>query len=121
MQVIRELVVRMATENPTWGYDRIEGALNNLGHRVSDTTIGRILEEYGIEPAPRRQGRSDWTTFIKSHWEHLAAMDLLSVEVWTLRGLIRYHVLVVMDLYPAGGDRERFPRSQRRVDEPDGS
>lgn len=98
MQVIRELVVRMATENPTWGYDRIEGALSNLGHRVSDTTVGRILQQHGIEPAPRRRNRSDWTTFIKSHWDHLAATDFLTAEVWTLRGLIRYHVLVVMDL-----------------------
>lgn len=98
LQIIRELVVRMATENPAWGYDRIEGALGNLGHRVSGTTVGRILQENGIEPAPRRQKRSDWTTFLKAHWGHLAAMDFLTVEVWTLGGLIRYHVLVVMDL-----------------------
>jgi len=98
MQTIRELIVRMATKNPHWGYDRIEGALSNLGHRVSDTTIGRVLQEYGVEPAPRRQCRGDWATFLKAHWDHLVATDFLTVEVWTLRGLIRYHVLVVMDL-----------------------
>ncbi len=98
MQTIRELIVRMATENPSWGYDRIEGALSNLGHRVSDTTIGRVLKEHGIEPVPGRQCRGDWATFLKAHWKHLIATDFLTVEVWTLRGLIRYHVLVVMDL-----------------------
>ena len=98
MKKIRELVVRMATENETWGYDRIEGALLNLGHRVSDTTVGRILKANGIEPAPRRRKRANWNTFIKAHFEHIAAIDFFTVEVWTLRGLIRYHVLVVMDL-----------------------
>lgn len=96
--VIRDLVVRMATENPSWGYDRIEGALSNLGHRVSDTTIGRILKAHGIEPAPRRQKPGERSTFLKAHWDHLAAADFFTVEVWTLQGLIRYHVLVVMDL-----------------------
>jgi len=72
--------------------------LSNLGYRVSDTTIGRVLKEHGIEPAPRRQCRVDWAVFLKAHWEHLAATDFLTVEVWTLRGLIRYHMLVVMEL-----------------------
>lgn len=98
MKEIQTLVVRMATENPTWGYDRIEGALLNLGHRVSDTTIGRILKGHGIEPAPRRSKQGGWSTFLKSHWEHIAATDFFTVEVWTLRGLIRYHVLIVMEL-----------------------
>ena len=47
---IVELVLRMARENPTWGYDRIQGALANLGHRISDTTVGNILRDHGIEP-----------------------------------------------------------------------
>jgi transposase InsO family protein len=98
MKEIRALVVRMATENKDWGYDRIEGALLNLGHRVSDTTIGRILKAHGIEPAPKRSKQGSWDTFLKAHWEHIAAADFLTVEVWTLRGLIRYHVLIVMDL-----------------------
>lgn len=98
MQEIRQLVVRMAKENPTWGYDRIEGALLNLGHRVSDTTVGRILKAHGIEPAPKRKKQGDWNSFLKAHWDHIAAVDFFTVEVWTLRGLIRYHVLVVMDL-----------------------
>ena len=53
-QEVVELIVRMAKENPTWGYDRIEGALKNLGVKLSDTTVGSILKEHGIEPAWRR-------------------------------------------------------------------
>lgn len=98
MKEIRELAVRMATENRTWGYDRTQGALLNLGHRVSDSTIGRILIAHGIEPAPQRMKKSDWKSFLKAHWDHIAATDFFTVEVWTLRGLIRYHVLIVMDL-----------------------
>ncbi len=98
MASLRQLVIQLATENADWGYDRIEGALLNLGHRVSDTTIGRILKAEGIEPAPRRKQQGAWRTFLRAHWPYLAAADFLTVEVWTLAGLIRYHVLVVMDL-----------------------
>ncbi len=52
---ITELVLKMARENPTWGYDRIEGELANLGHQVSDRTVGNILKAHGIEPAPKRK------------------------------------------------------------------
>src|SRR5947209_1414369 len=48
------LVLRFARENPTWGYDRIAGALANVGHQVSDQTIGNVLNRHGIAPAPRR-------------------------------------------------------------------
>jgi hypothetical protein len=68
-QEIVELVLRFAHENPTWGYDRIQGALANLGHDVSDQTVGHILKEQGIEPAPERKRQTAWKTFIKSHWE----------------------------------------------------
>jgi len=52
---IRQLVVRMARENPSWGYDRIAGAMQNLGHDVSDQFVGNILKAHGIEPAPNRK------------------------------------------------------------------
>jgi transposase len=51
---IQRLVVRMAEENPTWGYTRILGALKNVGHRVSRSTIARILKAHGMPPVPRR-------------------------------------------------------------------
>ena len=55
---IVDLVLRMARENPSWGYDRIQGALANLGHKISDTTVGSILREHGIEPVPERKRQS---------------------------------------------------------------
>jgi hypothetical protein len=59
-QEIVLLVLRMAKENSTWGYDRIQGALANLGHRISDRTVGNILKTHGIEPAPDRRRQSTW-------------------------------------------------------------
>ena len=52
---IRQLVLRFARENPSWGDDRIQGALANLGHKISDQTVGNILKAHGIEPAPERK------------------------------------------------------------------
>ena len=54
-QEITQLIVRMARENSGWGYDRIVGALQNLGYRVSDQTVGNILRRFGIAPAPKRR------------------------------------------------------------------
>src|SRR6266566_1430261 len=54
-QATERLVVQMARENPSWGYDRIVGALANLGHRLSDQTVGNILRRHGISPAPKRK------------------------------------------------------------------
>jgi hypothetical protein len=72
---IRQLVVRLAKENLRWGYDRIQGALANLGHQISDTTVGNILKDHGIEPAPDRKRQTTWKTFLQAHWEVLAAID----------------------------------------------
>ena len=60
---VKRLVVQMACENPSWGYDRIQGALANLGHKVSDQTVGNILKEHGIEPAPERKHQTTWKWF----------------------------------------------------------
>jgi transposase len=60
---IVELILRMARENPSWGYDRIKGAIANLGHRISDTTVGNILKQHGIEPAPERRRKTTWKQF----------------------------------------------------------
>jgi transposase InsO family protein len=98
MAAIRQLVVRMATENRDWGYTRIQGALANLGHDVGRGTIATILKQHGIEPAPERQKRTTWREFLKAHWDVLAAADFFTVEVWTARGLTRYVVLFVIEL-----------------------
>src|SRR5438552_12640011 len=71
---IVELVVRMARENPSWGYDRIVGALSNLGHKLSDQTVGNILRRHGIPPAPKRSQNTTWKDFIAAHMAVLAGV-----------------------------------------------
>ena len=93
---IRRLVVRMAEENPTWGYTRIRGALKNLGHRVGRSTIARILRAQGIPPVPGRP--TSWQTFLRAHWGAIAGADFFTTEVWTWRGLVTYYTLFVIDL-----------------------
>jgi putative transposase len=85
---IIELVLRIARENPTWGYDRIQGTLANLGHRISDTTVGTILKAQGIEPAPNRGRQSTWKSFLQAHWDVLASVDFTIIEIWTKSGLV---------------------------------
>ena len=96
MKEIRRLVVRFARENSSWGYCRIQGALKNLGHRVSDSTIANILKEYGLKPAPDRP--TSWRTFLKAHWGQVAAMDFFTTEVWTAKGLTTFYTLFAIDL-----------------------
>ncbi|MDA1232367.1 MAG: hypothetical protein O2856_16465 [Planctomycetota bacterium] len=88
-QEIVDFVIRFARENPTWGYDRIQGALSNVGHSISDQTVGNILKVHGIEPAPQRKRQTTWETFLKAHWDSVAAIDFTTTEVSTLRGLVR--------------------------------
>ncbi len=97
-QEITDLVLRMARENTSWGYDRIQGAIANLGHIVAPNTVKNILKRHGIEPAPEREKHTSWRTFLKAHWDVMAATDFFTVEVWTLRGLVTYYVLFIMHL-----------------------
>ena len=78
----------MAKENPGWGYDRIVGAMANLGLRLSDQTVGNILRRHDIPPAPKRKQATSWKDFIRAHMAVLVATDFFTVEVLTLRGLI---------------------------------
>ena len=68
------------------------GALANIGHQVSDQTVGNVLRRHGIEPAPRRSQNTTWREFIESHMEVLAGIDFFTVEVLTWRGLVTYYV-----------------------------
>ena len=95
---IADLVVRMAMENSTWGYTRIRDALWHLGHEIGRTTVKRILLDHGIEPAPERNRKTSWKTFIKAHFGEIAAADFFTVEVLTLVGLVRYFVFFVIDI-----------------------
>jgi transposase InsO family protein len=96
---VEQLVVRMAAENPTWGYRRIQGALANLGHHIDALTVRNILRRHHREPAPqRRKAGMSWAQFLKMHWEVLAATDFFMVEVATWHGLVTYYVLIVMEI-----------------------
>jgi len=88
---LEALVVRMARENRSWGYDRIVGALANLGYTISDQTVGNILKRHGLSPAPERKTTTTWTEFIRTHMDVLVATDFFTAEVWTLGGLVTYY------------------------------
>src|SRR5256885_1558102 len=96
MKKIASLIVRMATDNPAWGYSRIQGALKNLDHRVARSTVAAVLKHNGIPPAPGRP--SSWRTFLRAHWGEIAGADFFTTEVWTPRGLVTYYTLPVIDL-----------------------
>jgi putative transposase len=95
---VEALIVRMARENSGWGYDRIAGAIVNIGHDVSDQTVGNVLRRHGIAPAPKRSQMTAWKDFIASHTAVLAGMDFFTAEVLTWRGLATYYVLFVIQL-----------------------
>jgi putative transposase len=95
---IESLIVRLATENRTWGYRRIQGALANLGHDVGRGTIAEILARHGIGPAPERQRGTTWKEFLEQHWDLIIAADFFTIEAWTHRGLQRFLVLFFLEL-----------------------
>jgi putative transposase len=92
------LIVRFAKENNSWEYDRIQGALKNVGYHISGTTVGNVLKNHGIEPAPDREKKTTWKDFLKAHWDVMGATDFTTVEVWKPWGLETYYILVVMKL-----------------------
>jgi putative transposase len=97
-QEIEALVVRMAQENRSWGYDRIVGALANLGYTISDQTVGNILKRHGIAPAPERKTTTTWKEFLRTHLDVLVATDFFTAEVWTACGLVTYYILFFIHL-----------------------
>jgi hypothetical protein len=95
---ISDLVVRIAEENRTWGYRRIQGAIANLGHILAHSTVANILKRHRIEPAPERSHKTTWKEFLSRHWDQIIATDFFTIEVWTCSGLTRFVVLFFMDL-----------------------
>jgi len=95
---VEQLIVRMAEENGDWGYDRIAGALANLGYEVCDQTVGNVLRRHALLPAPERRHTTTWAAFIRTHLALLVGTDFFTVEVLTLRGLLTYYVLFFIHL-----------------------
>jgi hypothetical protein len=74
-----DLTFQFPQENPTWGYDRIQGELANVAYDITDTTVGNILKSHGIEPATSRKTTGSWSVFLKAHWEVMAAVDFTNI------------------------------------------
>jgi hypothetical protein len=87
-QELADVVVRMARENRSWGYDRIVGALANLGYTISDQTVGNILKRHSIPPAPERQKTVPWREFIRMHLDVLGATDFFNSALGSRFGLL---------------------------------
>lgn len=87
-QEIEDWVVRMARENRSWGYDRIQGSLRHLGYKISDQTVGNILKRHGIPPAPERKKTVTWREFVRIHLDVLGSTGFFDSEVWSWLGRI---------------------------------
>jgi len=97
-QELEDLVVKLARSNAGWGYDRVVGALANLGYSISDQTVGNILRRRGVPPASERGKSTTWKEFIRSHMSVLAGTDFFTAKVLTWRGLVTYYVLFFIHL-----------------------
>lgn len=88
-QEVAGLVLRMARENESWGYKRIQGQLSNVGFRIGKSSVANILKAHGIESAPTRRQTTSWTTFLKSHFDVFRESGLDTLTLWFCE-LIRY-------------------------------
>ncbi|WP_285833824.1 integrase core domain-containing protein [Actinacidiphila cocklensis] len=90
---VKALILRMATDNPEWGHRRIHGELTRLGHKIAASTVWNILNQAGIDPAPRRTGPT-WKQFLTAKAEHIVSVDFLHVDTINLK---RIYALVMLE------------------------
>jgi transposase InsO family protein len=90
---VRKLVIRIATENPTWGHRRVQGELVRLGHPIAASTVWQVLHDAGIDPAPRRTGPT-WKQFLTAQARGIIAVDFVHVDTVLLR---RLYALIVIE------------------------
>src|SRR5213594_3244638 len=95
---IAALAVRMAEENRSWGYRRIQGALANLGHDLAHNTIRNILKRHGIEPSPERARKTTWKEFLQRHWHQIVAFEFFTMAPSNRSGLAGLVILGFMKL-----------------------
>ena len=95
MRHLKALIVRMATDNPSWGCCRIQGAMKNLGHQIARSTIARAQKEQGIKPDPDRP--ASWRSFLRTHANMIVGADFFTTEVWTMSGLITCYTLFFIE------------------------
>ena len=94
---IARIIVRLAKENPLWGYRRIHGEVTKLGVTVAPSTVWEILRDAGIDPAPRRAGPT-WRQFLRAQAAGILAVDFFHVDTVLLK---RLYVLVFIEHGPA--------------------
>ncbi|GAA1511037.1 hypothetical protein GCM10009827_026540 [Dactylosporangium maewongense] len=90
---VRDLVLRLAAENPTWGHRRVQGELARLGHRIAASTVWKILHRAGVDPAPRRTGPT-WQQFLTAQAHTILACDFFTVDTVLLK---RIYVLFFIE------------------------
>ena len=127
---IETMIIRIAKENRTWGYDRIAGTLADLGHKISDQSVANILKRNGLEPVKERVKGETWAEFIRRYKDVLWATDLFTCEVWTKGGLTTFYVLFFIHIKtrrvviggasenPDGGWVTQITRNVTGCDEP---
>jgi putative transposase len=91
---LRDLVLRLARENPTWGYRRIHGELGRLGYKIGASTVWAILHRAGVEPAPKRSALT-WRQFLRAQAKSVLAVDFFTVDTVLLK---RLYVLLVIEV-----------------------
>jgi putative transposase len=95
---LETLVLKMLRENPSWGSNRIVGALDNLGFTLCDSTIDNVRRRHGLDPAPIRGKHTAWRRFLQAHWDTLIAADFFTTEVLSWNGLVTFYTLFVIEV-----------------------